>query len=179
MVDSQAGFQKNLMQCQCVKVASTLIVEDCCLAMGDVVGHNSILSASKINSAVLFFVFTSVEKANELVEKGIVVNNLFTPVLPLSTPSKKVTLSNIPPFVSDDALVKILSRYGKLVSPIKKIIIGTASPVLKHVVSFRRFVYMILKTVKNLTTFNIKIDYVFSATTDKMKCFGCGGFGMT
>lgn len=86
-------------------MVSALSVEDCCMAMGDVVGHDSILSAFKMNSAVVVF-FNSVEKANELVEKEIVVNNLFTPVLPLSTPSKKVTLSNIPPFVSDDTLVK-------------------------------------------------------------------------
>lgn len=180
MADSRVGVLKNLTRRHGVKVAAAVSVEDSCLAMGEVVGHDSILSASKMNSAVVVFL-KSVEKANELVEKGIVVNNLFTPVLPLSTPSKKVTLSNIPPFVSDDTLVKILSRYGKLVSPIKKILIGTASPLLKHVVSFRRFAYMILKDSEELDlTFNIKVDnfdYVFYATTDKMKCFNCGGVG--
>uniref|UniRef100_A0A9J7YHV5 RRM domain-containing protein n=1 Tax=Cyprinus carpio carpio TaxID=630221 RepID=A0A9J7YHV5_CYPCA len=65
--------------------------------------------------------------------------NLFTHVLPLSMPSKKVLLSNVPPFISDETLVRILSRYGKLVSPIKMIPIGSGSPLLKHVVSFRRF----------------------------------------
>ncbi|KAA0701416.1 hypothetical protein E1301_Tti024117 [Triplophysa tibetana] len=180
MADSRVGVLKNLTRRHGVKVAAAVSVEDSCLAMGEVVGHDSIVSASKMNSAVVVFL-KSVEKANELVEKGIVVNNLFTPVLPLSTPSKKVTLSNIPPFVSDDTLVKILSRYGKLVSPIKKILIGTASPLLKHVVSFRRFAYMILKDSEELDlTFNIKVDnfdYVFYATTDKMKCFNCGGVG--
>uniref|UniRef100_A0A9J7X1C1 RRM domain-containing protein n=1 Tax=Cyprinus carpio carpio TaxID=630221 RepID=A0A9J7X1C1_CYPCA len=58
---------------------------------------------------------------------GIVVDNLFTPVLPLSIPSKKVLLSNVPPFISDETLVRIMSRYGKLVSPIKMIPIGCES----------------------------------------------------
>lgn len=79
--------------------------------MGDVVGHESILSASRMNNATVIFLRT-VEKANKLVETGIVVDDLFTPVLPLSTPSKKVTLSNVPPFLSDEILVKALSRYG-------------------------------------------------------------------
>lgn len=51
---------------------------------------------------------------------GLVINDAFTAVLPLSMPSKRVTLSNVPPFVKDELLVNMLSRYGKLVSPIKK-----------------------------------------------------------
>lgn len=69
-------------------------VEDCCLAIGEV-----ILSASKMNNANVIFL-NNVYKANELVERGIIIDGLFTPVLPLSMPSKKVTLSNVPPFIS-------------------------------------------------------------------------------
>uniref|UniRef100_A0A9J7XS90 Uncharacterized protein n=1 Tax=Cyprinus carpio carpio TaxID=630221 RepID=A0A9J7XS90_CYPCA len=36
-------------------------------------------------------------------------NNL----LPLSTPSKKVTLSNVPPFIPNEVLIGLLARYGK------------------------------------------------------------------
>lgn len=163
-----------------VKVASAVSVEDCCLAVGEVVGHDNIMSASRMNSAIVVFL-SSVEKANELVETGIVVDNLFTPVLPLSMPSKKVLLSNVPPFISDETLVRILSRYGKVVSPIKMIPIGSASPLLKHVVSFRRFVYMIIKDDEDLDlSLHIKLDdfdYVIYATTEKMKCFNCGEVG--
>uniref|UniRef100_A0A9J7X201 Uncharacterized protein n=1 Tax=Cyprinus carpio carpio TaxID=630221 RepID=A0A9J7X201_CYPCA len=80
-------------------------------------------------------------------------------VLPLSIPSKKVLLSNVPPFISDETLVRIMSRYGKLVSPIKMIPIGCGSPLLKHVVSFRRFglftnkeVYRLKKIVRKFTS---------------------------
>ncbi len=71
-----------------VKVASAVSVEDCCLYIEEAVGHESILSTLKMNNAAVIFLNT-VEKANELVERGIVVDRLLTPVLPLSVPSKK------------------------------------------------------------------------------------------
>ncbi len=170
----------NLTQRHGVKVASAVSVEDCCLAAGEVVGHEHIMSASRMNSATVVFL-SSVEKANELVETGIVVDNLFTPVLPLSMPSKKVLLSNVPPFVSDETLVRIMSRYGKLVSPIKMIPVSCKSPLLKHVVSFRRFLFMILNADEELDlSLHLKVDdcdYIIYATTEKMKCFNCGGVG--
>ncbi|KAK3538383.1 hypothetical protein QTP86_001552 [Hemibagrus guttatus] len=38
-----------------------------------------------------------------------------------------------------------LSRYGRLVSPIKRIPLGCKSSLVKHLVSFRRMVYMVFK----------------------------------
>lgn len=163
-----------------VKVAFATSIEECCLAAGKVVGYDSILSASRMNNAIVMFLST-VEKANDLVERGLVLNDAFTPVLPLSMPSKKVTLSNVPPFVKDDFLVNMLSRYGKLVSPIKKIPLGNVSPLLKHVVSFRRYAFMILNDNGELdVSFSFRMDdfdYSIYATTDKMRCFGCGRAG--
>lgn len=162
-----------------VKVASAVSIADCCLAAGEVVGFDSVLSAARMNSAIVMFLST-VEKANELVERGLVIDDAFTAVLPLSMPSKRVTLSNVPPFVKDDFLVN-MSRYGKLVSPIKKAPLGNVSPLLKHVVSFRRYAYMVLKDNAELdVSFNFRMDdfdYKIYATTDKMRCFGCGRAG--
>ncbi|KAK3543883.1 hypothetical protein QTP70_030155, partial [Hemibagrus guttatus] len=45
--------------------------------------------------------------------------------LSFSSPAKKVMLSNVPPFISDEAIGKELSRYGRMVSPIKKIPLGS------------------------------------------------------
>ncbi|XP_058240565.1 uncharacterized protein LOC131349164 [Hemibagrus wyckioides] len=36
----------------------------------------------------------------------------------------RVLLSNVPPFISDEAICKELSRYGRIVSPIKRIPLG-------------------------------------------------------
>ncbi|KAK3530558.1 hypothetical protein QTP86_027926, partial [Hemibagrus guttatus] len=121
-------------------------VEDCCLAVGNVVGHENIVSASRMNSAIVVFL-NDVEKVRKLTQNGIVVNNEMILVSPLSSPAKKVMLSNVPPFISDEAIGKELSRYGRMVSPIKKIPLGCKSPLVKHLVSFRRMVFMLLKKV--------------------------------
>ncbi len=130
-----------------VKVASAVSIAECCLAAGEVVGFDSVLSAARMNSAIVIFLST-VEKANELVERGLVINDAFTAVLPLSMPSKRVTLSNVPP----DFLVNMLSCYGKLVSPIKKTSLGNVSPLLKHVVFLRRYAYMVVKDNADLSS---------------------------
>ncbi len=86
-----------------VKVVSAGSVEECSVAVGDVVGHECVLAASRMNNSVVLFLST-VEKANEVVGKGINIHGLFTPVLPLSTPAKKVIISNVPPFIKDELL---------------------------------------------------------------------------
>ncbi|XDV26317.1 hypothetical protein PO909_030065 [Leuciscus waleckii] len=135
-----------------------------------------------MNSAIVIF-FKSIEKANEVVQSGVVLNGSLVPVLPLSSPSKKVILSNVPPFIKDEVLMQELSRYGKLVSPIKKIPLGCKSPLVKHLVSFRRQVFMVLKngTDEIDLIFKFKIDgfdYTVFATSDiTMKCFSCNKIG--
>ncbi|KAK3557284.1 hypothetical protein QTP70_026277, partial [Hemibagrus guttatus] len=86
----------------------------------NVVGHENIVSASRMNSAIVVFL-NDVDKVRKLTQNGIVGNNETILVSPLSSPAKKVMLSNVPPFISDEAIGKELSRYGRMVSPIKKI----------------------------------------------------------
>ncbi|XDV24645.1 hypothetical protein PO909_028762 [Leuciscus waleckii] len=164
-----------------VKVVAAGSVEECSVAVGDVVGHECVLAASKMNNSIVLFLNT-VEKANEVVGKGINIRGLFTPVLPLSTPAKKVTISNVPPFIKDEMLMKELSRFGKLIAPIKKIAIGCKSGLVKHVVSFRRFTYMILNGNRTDLDVNFKFkvddfDYTVFVTTETMRCFSCGKSG--
>lgn len=156
-------------------------VEECSLAVGETVGYESILSASRMNSAVVIFLDT-IEKVNKVVQSGVVIKDTFTPVMPLSQPVRKITLSNVPPFVKDDLLLAELSRHGKIVSKMKKIPLGCKSPLLKHVVCFRRQVHMILKseTEELSVAFKFKVDgydYVVFASSETMRCFGCGQEG--
>ncbi|KAL2091539.1 hypothetical protein ACEWY4_013802 [Coilia grayii] len=170
-----------------LKLNSTASVEKCSLVVGEIVGHDKIVSAARMNNAIVLFLET-VDLVNVLVERGIEIDDVFTSLLPLSTPSKKVAvktrlviLSNVPPFIKDDVLVESLSRYRKVVSSIKKIAISSKSPPLKHVVSFLRFVFMIMEGNRDLDlAFNIKVDdfnYVVCATTHIMRCFECGETG--
>ncbi|KAL2076418.1 hypothetical protein ACEWY4_027985 [Coilia grayii] len=78
--------------------------------------------------------------------------------------------------------MEILSHFGKLISPIRKIAISTSSPQLKHVVPFRRFVYMTLSGNRQDLdlTLNVTVDgfvYPIYVSSCLMKCFGCGQTG--
>lgn len=64
--------------------------------------------------------------------------------MPLSKPLKKVILSNVPPFIPNDTLERILVHYGKLMELIKMITLGLKNPELKHIMLFRCRTYMIL-----------------------------------
>ncbi|KAF0047410.1 hypothetical protein F2P81_001043 [Scophthalmus maximus] len=95
-------------------------VDGCCQAVGDVVGDSSVKSAYRINGGVVMFVET-VEKANTVVESGIVINGAFVFVTSLVTPATRVTVSNIPPFIGDDYLRRELGKYGMVMSPLRKL----------------------------------------------------------
>ena len=174
------GMFGSLTRRHAIKIAAKASVEECSLAVGDLVGHDKILSAARMNKAVVLFLET-VELANEVIEKGVVIDGVFTPVLSLSAPSKKVIISNIPPFIKDEIFIEALSRHGKLVSPIRKIAISSRNPLLKHIVSFRRFVYMITKDNKDLDfTLDVPVEgfhYSVYVSSCLMKCFGCGQTG--
>ncbi|KAI3369169.1 hypothetical protein L3Q82_026128 [Scortum barcoo] len=66
-------------------------VEEVGSAVGEVVGFESIKSASRMNSAVVIFL-DEVVKVERVLEAGIVLR------YPLVNPSKKITVSNAPPF---------------------------------------------------------------------------------
>ncbi|KAL7824863.1 hypothetical protein SRHO_G00343720 [Serrasalmus rhombeus] len=74
-----------------------------------------------MNSAVVLFL-KSVDLANDLVQSGVVINGR----------------------------AYELSRYGKVVSPIRKIPLGCKNPLIRHLVSFRRLVFMVLKDGEDL-----------------------------
>lgn len=158
-------------------------VEDCALAVGKAVGYDSIVSASRMNSAVVIFL-DAIEKVNSVVQSGVVIQDMLVSVVPLIQPAKRIILSNVPPFIKDELLTAELSRHGKIMSQMKKIPLGCKSPLLRHVVCFRRQVYMILKSGEDEmnVAFKFRIDgfdYVFFASSDTMKCFECGKEGHT
>lgn len=65
-------------------------------------------------------------------------------MLRLSQSATKVTLSNVPPFIMDNFLCRKLSRHGKIVYTLRRIMSGCKFPLLKHVVSNLWQLYTIL-----------------------------------
>lgn len=166
--------------CKCMPDA-TVSVEDCLLAMSVVVGGANIRSASRMNKAVVIFLSQS-QMVDVVVESGLIIKDTFVPVMPLSSPSRKVVLSNVPPFVKNECLEQILQRYGKIVSPIKMISLGCKNPEIKHVMSFRRQAFMILNPQSDPLNLSVKLnienkDYTVFISSDSMRCFICNEFG--
>ena len=77
-------------------------VEDVLIAVGDQIGHENILSASRMNQAVVVFLKEQ-NLVNRLIVSGLTVKDAFVQLSPIST-----TISNIPPFVSNDVLQREL-----------------------------------------------------------------------
>ncbi|TWW74341.1 hypothetical protein D4764_14G0003420 [Takifugu flavidus] len=147
-----------------VGAGSVLSVEEVALAVGQKIGHSSVKSATRMNRVVVLFL-----------EK-------FIQVTPLTQPAARITLSNVPPFISDEFLVREQSRHGKVVSPIRKMLSGCKSPLLRYVVSHYRQVHMILNN--RAKEFNYRFivrvddfDYTLFATSSALKCFNCGEEG--
>ncbi len=97
-----------------------------------------------MKKAVVVFVKEE-NQVNRLISSGIVVSGDFITVLPLVAPTIKVTVSNVPPFIQNQEIERELLRYGKLASAIKTVPLRRKHEALKHVMSFRRHVFMFLK----------------------------------
>lgn len=61
------------------------------LAVGEVVGHDQLFYASRMNKAVVVFVKEE-QCVYELVESGVVIQDVFVQVSPLVVPSTRVTV---------------------------------------------------------------------------------------
>lgn len=72
----------------------------------ELVGYSSVKSASWINNAVLIFL-DSVDKVYEVVENGIAIKDTLISLLSLLNPVRKVTISNVPPFIRNNLLEKL------------------------------------------------------------------------
>ena len=71
-------------------------VEEARLAVGEVVGCDSVRSASRMNEAIVLFLYGTA-KVGEVVERGVVIHVTFNPVSPLVNPATKIVISNAPP----------------------------------------------------------------------------------
>ncbi|TWW81812.1 hypothetical protein D4764_01G0016270 [Takifugu flavidus] len=130
-----------------VGAGSVLGVEEVALAVGQKIGHNSIKSAARMNRAVVLFL-SKVEQVNTLVETGITVGGQFVQVTPLTQPVARITLSNVPPFISDEfwQVHMVLNNRAE------------------------EFNYLFIVRVDDF-------DYTLFATSSALKCFNCNEEG--
>jgi len=161
-----------------------VLTEEIVLAVGDVIGIEHVRAASRMNQKVVVFV-SDVRLVHDVVSSGLTTHSgHFVMASPMDVPAIKIIVSNVPPFVSNQQLVSVLSRYGKIVSKISMIPLGCRHDKAKHVMSFRRQLYMVLPDRGEETSlkvsFKIKIDnydYQVYASSATLTCFLCGAFG--
>lgn len=159
--------------------AQGVSVEDVLMAVGEEIGYDNISSASRMNKAVVIFVKEE-RLVSRLVSNGIVVSGDFVVVSPLVTPTTKVFISNVPPFIGNEDIERALAQYGKCASAIKMIPLGCKHEALKHVLSFRRQVFMFLNVPELDVSFRVVHEgksYMIYVNTGSLKCFECGDIG--
>ncbi|KAF7643196.1 hypothetical protein LDENG_00243640 [Lucifuga dentata] len=134
------------------------------------------MAASRMNGVVVMFL-DSIDKVLRIAEQGINVRNTYThtTIFPLVNPVKK-----------DEIIERELSRHGQVVWVMKMITSGCKLPRLKHVMSFRRQVFMVLNDLKQDLKIAMKFhesvdgfDHTIFASSESMKCFRCGQEGHT
>lgn len=165
---------------RCVTDSNTA-VEAVLIAIADQVGGGNIVSASRMNKAVVVFL-NQVALVTKIVVSGIWVNGVFVQVTPLLAPATKVVISNIPPFVKNEQIERELMRFGKLAGKIKTIPLGCKNADLKHVLSFRRQIYMFLSSNSQSLDISFRVrhgesSYVIYASSENLRCFECGDVG--
>ena len=158
-----------------------IAVEDVLLAAGEQVGYNNLSHASRMNKAVVVFL-KEVDLVGQLVESGVFINDVFIQVQPLATPSCRITVSGVPPFIPNAALEQELRRFGKLASPFRTLKLGCKNPNLLHVQSLRRQVFMFLDCPTQTLEISFKVKhgdgyYTVYASSGNLKCFDCGDLG--
>ncbi|KAI2647814.1 Transposon TX1 uncharacterized 82 kDa protein [Labeo rohita] len=166
--------------CRCVPDEG-VTVEDLLVVIGEQLGFENIVSASRMYKAIVVFL-KSEALVNQLTVSGVWVKESFVPVTPLSAPATKITVSNVPPFISNDAIIKELGRFGKIASPMKFIPLGCKNASLKHVLSFRRQVFMFLTSPTRTLDVSFRVghsdrSYLVYASNESLKCFICGDVG--
>lgn len=134
-----------------------------------------------MNKAVVVFLKNE-SMACDVIESGLWVRDTFLPVTPLSTPATRVTISNVPPFIDNDVIKRELAHFGKFASAMIMIPLGCKNPALKHVMSFRRQVFMFLNGPTETLDASFHVThgdgtYMVFATTENLKCFECGDIG--
>ncbi|TWW77693.1 Transposon TX1 uncharacterized 149 kDa protein ORF 2 [Takifugu flavidus] len=103
-------------------------------------------------------------------------------VSPLAAPSTRVTVSGVPPFITNEALEQELQRFGKFASGLRTVGLGCRSDKLKHVLSLRRQCFMFLTCPSQTLDVSFRVrhgegHYMVYASSGSMRCFECGDVG--
>lgn len=108
-----------------------------------------------MNKAVVVFLKDE-QLVHRLIESGISLCGAFVQVQPLATPTSRVTISNVPPFIPDPEIEREPTRFRKFAIGIRMVPLGCKT----LNVSFR-------------CTYEGR-SFMLYASTGEMRCYECG-----
>lgn len=156
-------------------------MEEALIAVGEQVGFEKVYSAARMSKAAV--VFLKEERlVSVLVGTGVFINDQYVQVSPLSVPTTRIVISGVPPFIPDELLEQELRRFGKITSGFRVLNFRCKDVRLKHVISLRRPVFMLLDSPTQSLEVSFKVKheggyYTVYASSGSSKCFECGDVG--
>uniref|UniRef100_A0A6P7FR28 Uncharacterized protein LOC114330300 n=1 Tax=Diabrotica virgifera virgifera TaxID=50390 RepID=A0A6P7FR28_DIAVI len=121
-------------------------LEEYLLAVGSLVSTKHIIFSSRITNNRICIYFSTKQVVDEFFSNSrgfITVNNTQIQVRRLITPSERLLISNVSPTIPHKVIENELLLLGlKPTSSMSFLRIGTNNPEYKHVLSFRRHIYV-------------------------------------
>lgn len=153
-------------------------------ALGAIVKPRNIMFASHMSNNRVCFYLSSASLVDSFINNhaGVNIENLFIPARRLVSPAKRIIISNVCPCIPHNHLEALLKDNNlKVVSPVSFMRVGAALDEYKHVLSFRRQVYVVLETNDKLPE-TLLVDfedekYRIFLSTDEMRCYRCKSVG--
>lgn len=154
------------------------------IATGDIVGPKNIMFASRVSNNRICIYLSSKDIVETFIneKEGITINNNFIKARRLVSPAKRIILSNVSPALPHDVILEEFKKLNlQVVSPMSFIGAGINNPEYKHVLSFRRQIYVILEN-NDILPESLLISYkenyfrIF-ISTDEIRCFTCKKLG--
>jgi hypothetical protein len=170
--------RKHAVRCESL---DNFTVEQYVTSMATLVGDESIIAASRMNKLVDIFL-NSLHTVEIAIRNGLTIDNQMIDVAHMIKPATKMILSNVPPFIPNHLITKELEQYGQVVGRLRTIPLGCKAESLRHVMSFRRQGFILLRGGTRNINGLIRIihdghPYNIYLSTDEMRCFSCGVTG--
>lgn len=160
------------------------VKNDYIISVGEIVEPKNVIFASRVSNNRVCIYLSSKEAVESFIttQGGVTIGNSFVPARRLVSPAKRVILSNVSPCLPHDVVERELKQASlKIVSAINFIGAGISQEKYRHVLSFRRQVYIVLDKEDKLPDslliqFKGNVFRIF-LTTDEIRCFSCKNIG--
>lgn len=150
------------------------------VGVGELIGPGNIIFSSKIsNNRIVLFLSNKQHVLDFLqVHKGITVDGNFIPARPLIVQSKRIVISNVPPYLPSILIENKLKEIGiKLYSAVNYLRAGIKIPGYEHILSSRRHTFAQPDTLPTLpANFLVEFEgdtYRLFLDGDEVRCFSC------